>query len=66
MTMNKKTNPKEMVAYDFSSLGLQENSKGNCFASECEAPPVCDCDCDGGCDYCDDGGACDWCDNNID
>ena len=65
MNMNKKTKPQEMVAYDFSNLDLQENSKGNCFATECDIP-VCDCDCDGGCDYCDDGGACDWCDNNID
>ncbi|MBR5912552.1 MAG: hypothetical protein IKZ55_11255 [Bacteroidales bacterium] len=66
MNMNKKTIPQEMVAYDFSNLDLQENSKGNCFATECDEPCVCDCDCDGGCDYCDDGGACDWCDNNID
>lgn len=45
--MNKKTKPQEMVAYDFSNLDLQENSKGNCFANPCEAPDPCDCDCDG-------------------
>ena len=65
--MNKKTPPpqKKMVAYDFSNLDVQENSKGNCFAT-CEDTCVCDCDCDGGCDYCDDEGACDRCDNNVD
>lgn len=47
MNMNKKTKPQEMVAYDFCNLDLQENSKGNCFASPCEAPDPCDCDCDG-------------------
>lgn len=46
MNMNKKTKPQEMVAYDFCSLDLQENSKGNCFAT-CEDTCVCDCDCDG-------------------
>jgi len=47
MNMNKKTKPQEMVAYDFSNFDLQENSKGNCFATECDSPCVCDCDCDG-------------------
>ena len=55
--MNMKTNPEEMVAFDFSNLDMQENTKGNCFATECDTPCVCDCDCEG---------ACDWCDNNID
>ncbi len=57
--MNKKQNPQEMIAYDFSNLNLQENSRGNCFASPCDEP-VCDCDCDCNCDNCD----CDICDTD--
>ena len=53
-----KTNPEEMVAYDFSSLDLQENSKGNCFdgpapCDESICDERCDCDCDCNCDNCD-------------
>lgn len=52
--MNMKTNPEEMVAYDFSNLDLQENSKGNCYGTcdSCDANTGgCNCDCDS--DDCD-------------
>ena len=57
MTMNKETNPQEMVAFDFSNLNLQENSRGNCFGS-CD----CDCNCDCDSDDCDCNNYCDNCD----
>lgn len=61
MNMKKKMKPQKMVAYDFSNLDLQENSTGNCFASDCEDTCVCDCDCDDGCnDNCDVDGYCDF------
>lgn len=62
--MNNTTDfEKTFVVYDFSSLNLQENSRGNCFGG-------CDCNCDGGtCDCnCDcDSNDCDcntYCDND--
>lgn len=49
MNMNKKIELEEMVAYDFSNLDLQENSKGNCYGT-CdfcdESTGGCNCDCD--------------------
>lgn len=51
--MNMKTNPEEMVAYDFSNLDLQQNGKDNCYT----------CD---NCDKCDgnpDGTMCNNCNN---
>ena len=50
MNMKKKTKPQEMVAYDFSNLDVQENSKGNCYG--CDAVT-------GGCDMDNGGGTCD-------
>lgn len=39
-----------MLVFDFSSINLQENSKGNCFGCDsCN----CDCDNDNDCDSCD-------------
>ena len=51
MNMNKKTKPQEMIAYNFSNLDVQENSKGNCYGTcdSCdENTGGCNCDCDSG------------------
>ena len=64
MNMNKKTEKQEMVAYDFSNLDLQENSKGNCFGScdvDCDGG-TCDCNCDCDSNDCDCNTYCENCD----
>lgn len=54
--MSVKVDFKEIVAYDFSNLNLQENSISNCFGCDsCD----CNCDCDAGDCDCDSA-----CDNN--
>lgn len=58
--MDAIINLENLVIYDFSNLNYQENSKGNCFASDCEDICVCDCDCNCDCDNCD----CDVCDTD--
>lgn len=64
MNMNKKTKPQEMVAYNFSNIDLQENSKGNCYNGcdvDCDGG-TCDCNCDCDSNDCDCNTYCDNCD----
>lgn len=59
--MNRKQNPQEMIAYDFSNLDLQQNGKDNCY--NCDNCNTCDGNPDGtlcnscnNCDNCDSDG----------
>ena len=50
--MSVKVDFKEIVAYDFSNLNLQENSTSNCFSAGLNSYGDSDCDM---CDSCDHG-----------
>lgn len=61
--MNKKTKPQEMVAYDFSNLGLQQNGKDNCFS--CDNCNTCNHNPDGsGCNDCNNCDTCEYPEND--
>lgn len=63
MNMNKKTNPQEMVAYDFSSLDVQQDGKDNCYT--CDNCNTCNHNPDGsGCNDCNNCDTCEHCDND--
>jgi hypothetical protein len=76
--MNTKENFKEMVAYDFSNLNLQQKSNDNCFTcdDQCDGGDGCyvescvsyamSASCDVGCDFACDDIVCDTCDHDND